>query len=457
MRLAALLLGTLLTCSQNIAFEHARMPPAETERSRSKFPLQVSKDRRYLVDQDNRPFLVVGDTPWSIIADLKEADIKTYLDDRRKRGFNSILVNLLEHKFATDPPRTRAGLEPFIKAGDFSNPNAKYFDFARNVISWANERGISVWLCPAYLGWGGGDEGFFQKIKVGGADKLTAYGKFVGERFKDLPNIVWVIGGDYAVPKEHAWAITDLAESIRAGGAKQLMTIHGGQQSAVDVVGDKDWLDVNTTYSYEKELFRMYRKDYERKTVRPFVLIESVYENEHESRSEQIRRQAYWAMTGGACGQFFGNNPIWHFDGPGLEKAPRGWRDELDGTGSRDMARLRTAFVDRPWHKLVPDFKNSIVTKGVGDGIGTISTSATADGKLAMVYIPSTGVEQREFTVDMTCFPGPITATWFNPTDGKYTPVADKAMPNKATLVFRTPGNNGTKTNDWLLILETNR
>ena len=404
MRLIVLLVGSLWMSSQSIAHERGRALPAEPERMGVTFPLQVSKNGRYLVDQDNRPFLVVGDTPWSLIADLKDDDIKTYLDDRKNRGFNSIVVNLLEHKFATDPPRTRADIEPFIKAG--------------------------------------------------GADKLKVYGKYIGERFKDLPNIVWLLGGDYAVPKEHAWTITDLADAIRAGGAKQLMTIHGGQQSAVEVVGDKDWIDVNTTYSYEKELFRVFRKDYERKTVRPFVLIESIYENEHNSRPEQIRRQAYWAMTCGACGQFFGNNPIWHFDGPGLEKAPRGWREELDGTGSRDMARLQKAFANRSWHKLVPDFKNDLVTKGVGDGTGTITAAATSDGKLAIVYVPSTGQEPREFTLDMSRFAAPVTANWFNPTDGRSDPAADKPLANKATLAIRSPGNNGTKTNDWLLLLE---
>jgi len=115
--------------------------------------------------QDRRPFLIVGDTAWSLIVDLKEADIKAYLDDRHKRGFNAIIVNLLEHKFATNAPRNRAGLEPFTKTGDFATPNTEYFDFAHRVVGWANERGISVWLAPAYLGSNGGDEGFFQEIK----------------------------------------------------------------------------------------------------------------------------------------------------------------------------------------------------------------------------------------------------------------------------------------------------
>lgn len=176
-----------------------------------------------------------------------------------------------------------------------------------------------------------------------------------------------MVGGDYAVPQEFHWTVADLATAIRAAGAKQLMTVHGGQQSAVDVVGFQPWLDVHNTYSYEKELFNVFRTDYNRKPTRPFVLVESTYENEHGAQPEQIRRQAYWAVTSGACGQFFGNHPIWHFDGPGYGKPPRPWREELDGAGSRDMAGLKRAFAPRAWHRLVPDFKAAIVTKGTGD------------------------------------------------------------------------------------------
>lgn len=245
-----------------------------------------------------------------------------------------------------------------------------------------------------------------------------------------------------------------MAVAIRSAGAEQLITAHGGQQSAVDVVGDLPWLDINNTYSYAAELFRPLRHDYQRTPVRPFVLIESTYENEHNSRPEQIRRQAYWAMTCGACGQFFGNNPIWHFDGPGLFRSKRSWRDELDGAGSRDMSRLRSAFVSRPWHRLMPDFNDAVITAGSGQGTAKVTTAATPDGKLTMIYIPSTGTDSRELTVDLSRFAGQVTSIWFNPTSGRSSPTAAESLPNSGQHKFRTPGDNSTNTNDWLLILE---
>ena len=71
--------------------------------------------------------------------------------------------------------------------------------------------------------------------------RLRGYGQFVGRRFKDLPNIVWLLGGDYALPVSERWAGEQLAAGLRDGGAEQLMTAHGGQTSAVQTYGDRPW------------------------------------------------------------------------------------------------------------------------------------------------------------------------------------------------------------------------
>jgi len=77
----------------------------------------------------------------------------------------------------------------------------------------------------------------------------------------------------------------------------------------------------------------------------------------------------------------------------------------------------------------------------------------TTDKKLAVIYVPSTGVASQELTVDLSQFSAPMTALWYNPTNGQSTTIVDKPFPNQATRTFTTPGDNGTKANDWLLIL----
>src|ERR1019366_4601467 len=37
--------------------------------------------------------------PWSLISGLTKDEAELYLEDRRRKGFNSLIVNLIEHKF----------------------------------------------------------------------------------------------------------------------------------------------------------------------------------------------------------------------------------------------------------------------------------------------------------------------------------------------------------------------
>ncbi len=106
----------------------------------------------------------------SLIAELKREDVEIYLQDRRKRGFNAILVNLVEHYFSRDPPANAYGEKPF-KGDAFGDLNPKYFDHAAWVIGRAEQLGIVVFLAPAYLGVNGNSQGWFSKAEVAGPQK----------------------------------------------------------------------------------------------------------------------------------------------------------------------------------------------------------------------------------------------------------------------------------------------
>ena len=158
-----------------------------------------------------------------------------------------------------------------------------------------------------------------------------------------------MLGGDYALSPAQRWLANDLAAGLVEGGATQIMTAHGGQTSAVATFGQPPWLAMETVYSYKKDLGPELLAAYHATPVRPFVLIESTYEGEHDARPAQIRRQAWTAMLSGAAGQFFGNNPVWHFDGPTLFPFTGDWRQALASAGSRDMSRLAAFFRARSW------------------------------------------------------------------------------------------------------------
>jgi hypothetical protein len=60
---------------------------------------------------------------------LEDREVEQYLRNRRGKGFNMVIVELIEHRFARKPPLNESGDLPFTTPGDFS-PNEKYFAHA---------------------------------------------------------------------------------------------------------------------------------------------------------------------------------------------------------------------------------------------------------------------------------------------------------------------------------------
>ena len=400
-----------------------------------RYPLRLGPDHRHLVDQSGAPFLIQGDAAWSLISGLTREHVETYLEARRRQGFNSIIVNLIEHHF--NGPVDRYGDGPFITPGDFSTPNEKYFEYADWVIRKAGEKGIQVFLAPIYLGYMGTDEGWIEEIKAAGPEKSRNWGLYVGKRYRDFNNIVWMIGGDRN-PNEAREEVNSVARAIKEVDNRHLMTAHcHPENSAADQYRDDGWLDFNDTYTYGI-VHASIAHDYERKPAMPFVMVESTYEGEHNASAVQIRRQAYWAILCGAMGQFMGNRPIWLFD--------PGWDAAVNSTGAQDMARLGSLFNSRPWSDLVPDPSHEVVVDGIGEfrGLDYLAAARTSDGKTVIAYLPNA----RAFTVDLSKISGKTAAAWwFDPRNGKSRSAGRFSTGGKKQ--FTPPGEG-----DWVLVLD---
>ena len=280
------------------------------------FPLKIAPDQRHLVDQNDRPFLIVGDTPWSLITGITKADAETYLEDRRQRGFNAIIVNIVEHWY--NGPLTRDGQAPFAKRNgyyDFAQPNEAYFAHVDYVLNLARNKGIYVLLTPAYLGYLGGDEGWWPEINtaVNTETVMENYGRFLGTRYRGFNNIMWVMGGDWygdaSLAKTRA-----IVRGIQATDQARIFTAHNGRfESGAQYYSNESWFTFNTTYSDCNSAATHSAADYQRSPSRPFVFFEGYYENENSSTARCMRSQAYWPVLLGSVGSFFGNNPIWKF------------------------------------------------------------------------------------------------------------------------------------------------
>lgn len=400
-----------------------------------RYPLRAGPDHRRLIDGNGVPFLVQGDAAWSLISALTKEEAEKYLETRRHQGFNSIIVNLIEHKF--NGPVNRYGDGPFRTPGDFSTPNEKYFEHADWVIRRAGEKGFQIFLAPIYLGYPGTDEGWFKELLANGPHKAREWGRYVGRRYRDFDNIVWIIGGDHN-PDSARQDLDAVVQGMKETDSRHLFTAHcQPENSALDQYEGAGWLDLNTTYTYGI-VHEMLLRDYGRRPPMPFVLIESTYEGEHNASSVQVRRQAYWAILCGAAGQFIGNRPVWLFD-------PE-WQAALESTGAGDMERLYSFFSARPWYRLIPDEKHQVVIDGLGEfhGLDYLAAARADDGTTVIAYLPSA----RAFTVDMTKVSGKIaSAWWFNPRTGESSLAGQ--LPTEGKKQFTPPAEG-----DWVFVIE---
>jgi hypothetical protein len=427
----------------------ATTPPVNW--STATFPLHVESGKRYLIDSANAPFLMHGDSAWSLIAELTREKADQYLEDRRKRGFNTILVNLLEHKFSKNAPKNAYGDSPFIVPGDFSTPNDAYFTHVDWIIQKAADKGMLVLLTPAYLGYGGGDEGWYQEMVANGTTKLRDFGRYLGQRYSKYSNILWVHGGDYNPPDKSL--VRAVALGIIEFDASALHTAHcAPETTALGFWSGESWLQLDTVYTYNN-VHTATLGEYQN-TQMPVFLIESRYENENmpEGTAQRTRIQAYHALLSGGTGQIFGNNPVWHFSGPGVYPSQTTWQNSLNSRGSRSMTQLRGLLEPLAWWNLEPDSAHILLTGGLGSGQDTAVASMANDRKYAIVYVPSI----RAVSLNLAQLAGPnVVVRWYDPSNGSFSTVAGSPYPNSGTINLQQSGNNSAGDSDWVLLLES--
>jgi Protein of unknown function (DUF4038)/Putative collagen-binding domain of a collagenase len=416
-------------------------------------PLKVSRDRRYLVDQRGKPFLIVGDSPQALIGNLSLKEAKVYLADRKKRGFNSIWVDLLctTYTGCRSDGSTYDGIEPFRTPGDLSTPNPAYFARADAVIRLAARYGIVVFLDPIETG------GWLGVLQQNGVAKGAAYGRFLGRRYVHFKNIVWWNGNDF-----QSWHDTSddadalaVARGIRSTDPRALQTVELNyfQSGSLDDSRWRSVINLDGVYSYFATYARVL-SEYERKRFMPVYMQEAGYEFEQNASwispgtPEVLRRQEYWSALSGAAGQFYGNHYTWQF--------AQDWPQHLDTIGSTQFGYLARLLEHLPWFRLVPDLRHRFITSGYGtyDPTSNVASSnyvtaaATRNGRLTLAYLPDGGT----VSVNMARFAGRVLIRWFDPTDGRFRGSGIRHA-NHGVVHVTAPETPSAGDHDWLLVL----
>lgn len=157
--------------------------------------LVVSENGRFMQHIDGTPFFWQGDTSWLLFQRLNRKQVREYLDDRAAKGFNVIqcmvLHELPEHNVYGRNATVNANpAHPKTTPGSDPNDSKQYdyWDHIDYCVHEAAKRGIYVALVPV---WG-------SIVKSGKHDKARAekYARFLANRYKDDPNIIWINGGD---------------------------------------------------------------------------------------------------------------------------------------------------------------------------------------------------------------------------------------------------------------------
>ncbi len=434
--------------------------------------LKVSENRRFLVRNDGSPFFYLGDTAWKLFHRLNREEAERYLNDRAAKGFTVIqAVALAELDGLNDP--NPYGHRTLLE-NDPSRPDVKdganndYWDHVDDIVKKAHSVGLYIGFLPTWgdkwnKKWGIGPEIFT-------AQNAEVYGEWLGRRYKNADNIIWIIGGDRPVESDvHHEIIRAMARGLRKGdGGVHLMTLHPtGGMSSSKWFHDDDWLDFNMRQNGHVAEFNpryeMTRADYDRTPTKPVLDGEPIYEDHPisfkakelgHSVASDVRRPLYWNLFTGAFGHTYGHHSVWQMWQTGrkpINDPLMPWSEAINQMGAVQMQYGRRLIESRPFLSRVPD--DSMIVHAnpssavPGVGLKRFVATRDAEGSYAMVYVP-TG---RPFKVKMDSIKGSkVKAWWFNPRDGKAALIGE--FPNSGEREFVSPTKG--EDLDWVLVLD---
>ena len=428
--------------------------------------LEISSNNRYLVTKDKAPFFWLADTAWELFHRCNREEANIYLEKRVEQGFNVIQAVVLAELDGLNTPNPYGHL-PLIN-GNPLHPNEQYFEHVDYIIKRADQLGLYIALLPTWgdkvntKSWGVGPVVFNPK-------NTYEYGKWIGNRYKDVENIIWIIGGDRN-PRENSDDIliwNQMAEGIVnavGGNEKALMSFHpqpkenGGSSTWFH---NEEWLDFNmhqTGHCADKGTYKHIMHDYALNPTKPVLDAEPLYEdhpncfNAEElgySNHEDIRTIMYWNVFAGAFGQTYGCHDVWQMyknDKTPINKPLRPWPKALDLPMANQVKHLKNLMLSRPVLSRIPD--QSIINGVQEENKNYKIATRDADGSYAMVYFPlggSASLNLQELSAEQ------LITWWYDPRTGNSFHGETLKKSKDAKVTAPTTG----KGNDWVLVLDS--
>lgn len=398
--------------------------------------IQISASGRYFVDASARPLFWLGDTQWELFRLFEPPTALRILDDRRRKGFNVILIMLLgvdTSRFGAtgQPPYMNCrGQTPWAE-GNPLKPNEAYFEHIDEMVR-LGERTGQTFVVGVYHQW---------QEKIITPAIARSWARWVARRYRDVPNIIWSMypkATDAFVP-----VCRELAGGLREGdGGSHLICVHPDPAVASSsFIHGEDWLAFNmiqTCTKYE-QIHETVAADYGRTPVKPVVMAEGGYEGVEFSKTQtayEIRQQAYWTQLAGGH-HVYGHNDAW--------SKPMDWEQWLDSPGTTSLRVFREIVTScEAWWDLVPD--QSLFIEGVGSGNQLNVAARSGLGRWVLVYLsrPCT----VSISLDAITASDQVNGWWLDPANGNREPAGTWAARGRPS--FKTPADR----TDALLFLE---
>jgi hypothetical protein len=434
--------------------------------------LKVSSNGRYFTTQPGQPFFWLGDTGWLLFIKLTREEAVQYLELRKQQGFNVIQVMVLHDvRKAVNVYGDSALLHqnvatPAITKGNNFGDAAQYdfWDHVDYVIDQAAQRGLYMALVPV---WGTNVKNGWVPVAA-----VKQYATFLGNRYKNKSNIIWLNGGDInGSDSINTWK--QIGRTLRATDKNHLITFHPrGRTTSSRWFHGESWLDFNMFQSghrnyvqdtskgethYGEDNWKYVDEDYARRPVKPTFDGEPSYEGIpqglHDTtqpywNDNDVRRYAYWSVLAGGAGFTYGHNAVMQFfhagDAESAYGAKKYWQPAMQDPGALQMKYVKELLLAKPYFERVPD--QSLVADN-GERYERVVASRGNSYALLYTYTGS------NFKVVMGKISGAkVRAYWFNPKDG--TTQSAGTINNTGVKEFDPPGEK-KEGNDWVLILES--
>ena len=428
-------------------------------------PLKVSDNKRYVVHQNGTPFFYLGDTAWELVHRLNRDEADQYLKRRAEQGFTVIQTVALAELDGINTPNAN-GDKPLLN-NDPTTPNDVYFKHVDYIVDKAAENGLVIGLLPTW-----GDKLFKSTWGIGpeifNVQNARIYGQWIGNRYKNRQNIIWILGGD-RTPRDGSQDVAvwrAMAEGIEAGVGgpdKALMSFHPQPNSVQDGGSSKwfhqdNWLDFNmhqNGHCRDTPIYDKITVSYNRTPIKPTMDAEPIYEDHpvcfnakdlNLSNAYDVRTYAYLDLFAGAHGHTYGCHDIWQMytpKGEAVNGAHIKWQEAMELPAANQMKLVRRLIESRPMLDRIPD--QSLIIEN--DYSPAERIQATRGEDYAFVYT----VAGKPFTVNMGRISGQtIKTVWLNPRTGETKD--SKTWANRGQQKF-TPPSTGYGQ-DWVLILD---